>query len=88
MELNVLEKKKSRIVFELLGSDHTFCNALKQELWADDDVSVSAYNVSHPLTGVPKFVVESKGDVKDALKKAVKRLEKHNKDFVSAFGKL
>ena len=87
MELNVLEKKKGRVVFELLGSDHTFCNALKQELWNDDTVSVSAYNVSHPLTGVPKFVVEAK-DSADLLKKAVKRLEKRNKEFLTAFSKL
>ena len=88
MELQVLEQKKHRIVFELPGADHTFCNALKQELWTDGDVTVSTYNISHPLTGTPKFVVESKGDVTDALNKASKRLQKKNKEFLAAFKKL
>ena len=88
MELKVLERAKHRIVFELSGVDHTFCNALKNELWNDDQVSVSAYNISHPLVGVPTFVVESKGDVAEALKEASKRLQKRNKDFLAAFAKL
>lgn len=88
MELNVLEKSKHRVVFELSGVDHTFCNALKQELWNDKEVTVSAYNVSHPLVGVPKFIVESKGDAVAALSEASKRLQKRNKDFLSAFKKL
>lgn len=88
MELKVLEQKKHRTVFELPGADHTFCNALKQELWNDEQVTVSTYTVSHPLIGVPKFVIESKGDVSDALRDAAKRLQKRNKDFLTAFSKL
>ena len=88
MELQTLERKKHRGVFELRGVDHTFCNALKNELWNDDQVSVSAYNISHPLVGVPRFVVESKGDATEALKEASKRLQKRNKDFLAAFAKL
>lgn len=88
MELHVLERKKHRIVFELRGVDHTFCNALKSELWNDEQVTVSAYTIDHPLVGVPKFIVESKGEVADALKEASKRLQKRNKDFLTAFAKL
>ncbi|MDD9953113.1 MAG: DNA-directed RNA polymerase subunit L [Candidatus Woesearchaeota archaeon] len=87
MELTVLEEKKGRIVFELHDTDHTFCNALKQVLWEDSDVRVSAYNISHPLVGVPKFILESK-DVRAALKKAAKTLQKKNKEFLTAFKKL
>ena len=75
--------EKGRVVFKLRGADHTFCNALKEELWEDKDVSVSAYNIRHPLTGTPQFVVESSGDVTVALKKAVKRLQKRNKEFLT-----
>ena len=88
MELNVLESKKHRIVFELRGTDHTFCNALKQELWNDESVKVAAYNINHPLVGVPKFIVESTGDVKEALAGASQRLQKRNKEFLTAFQKL
>lgn len=87
MEITVLESKKHRIVFELRGVDHTFCNALKQELWNDETVKVSAYAISHSLVGVPKFVVESTGDVKEALSAASKRLQKRNKEFLAAFEK-
>ena len=38
MELNILEHTKKRLVFELKGADHTFCNLLKNELWQDKDV--------------------------------------------------
>jgi len=88
MELTVIESKKHRIVFELRGVDHTFCNALKQELWNDESVKVSAYNVNHPLVSVPKFIVESSGDVKEALSGAVGRLQKRNKEFLTAFQKI
>jgi DNA-directed RNA polymerase subunit L len=76
------------MVFELRGTDHTFCNALKQELWNDETVKVAAYNIAHPLVGVPKFIVESSGDVKEALLGASSRLQKRNKEFVAAFQKL
>jgi DNA-directed RNA polymerase subunit L len=85
MEFVVVEEKKHRIVFELRGTDHTFCNALKQELWNDETVKVAAYNIAHPLIGIPKFIVESSGDVREALGAASKRLQKRNKDFIGAF---
>jgi DNA-directed RNA polymerase subunit L len=88
MELNVLESKKHRIVFELRGVDHTFCNALKQELWNDESIKVAAYNINHPLVGVPKFIVESTNDAKAALLEASARLQKRNKEFLAAFQKL
>lgn len=88
MELNVLEENKHRIVFELRGADHTFCNALKQELWNDEKVKVAAYNINHPLVGVPKFIVESSSDAKESLAAASERLQKRNKDFLAAFKKL
>ncbi len=88
MELIILEQKKHRIVFELKGADHTFCNALKQELWNDEAVKVAAYNIAHHLVGNPKFIVESTGEVKDALLGASSRLQKRNKDFGAAFDKL
>ncbi len=88
MELNVLENKKNRIVVEIHGVDHTFCNALKQELWNDKNVTVSTYNISHPLVGVPKFIVESKSEAKTSLLDAVKRIQKKNKDFTASISKI
>jgi DNA-directed RNA polymerase subunit L len=43
MELKVIEKSKKRLVFDLVGADHTFSGALKKELWNDKsskDISI------------------------------------------------
>ncbi len=88
MELNVIEKKKGRLVFELPGTDHTFCNALKAELWNDKDVTAATYAVKHPLLPVPKFIIETKGDAVKALQGAVSRLQKKYKGFAAAFSSL
>jgi DNA-directed RNA polymerase subunit L len=86
MEIVVLEKSKKRMVFELQGMDNTFCNVLKKELQADDDVSIATYSVKHPLIGIPKFIIETKGTTpKAALLAAVERLQVKNKEFLTKF---
>lgn len=86
MEILVLEKTKKRLVFELRGSDNTFCNVLKKELQADEDVSIATYSVKHPLIGIPKFIIEIRGkSPKDALLAAVESLQSKNKEFLSKF---
>ena len=82
MEINVLEDKKKRFVFEVKGEGHTLCNALRNELWADKSVTVSAYNIAHPLVGIPKFIVETDGkDPKRSVKDAITRLKKQNAEL-------
>jgi len=78
MEVEILENTKTRISFELKGESHTFCNILKEEIWNDDSVRVSSYNINHPLVGFPHFIIETNGKKSaiDAVKDAVKRLEK------------
>jgi DNA-directed RNA polymerase subunit L len=81
MEIEFLEDTKYRVVFNLKGADHTFTNALKAELWNDTDIKISAYNIEHPLVGIPKVVVETfsgKKDVKKAIIAACDRLKKRN----------
>jgi len=83
MEINVLEDKPKRMVFEIKGEGHTLCNALREELWNDKSITVSAYNINHPLVGVPKFILETNGDKepKKALKDAISRLKKKNAEL-------
>ncbi len=83
MEVNILEDKKRRLVFELKGADHGFCNALKKELWNDEAVTLASYVIEHPLIGVPKFVIETntEREPKAALKKALERLKKQAESF-------
>jgi len=86
MEVNILENLKKRAVFEVTGIDATLCNCIRNELWSVKGVKVAGYHVSHPLIGIPKFIVETDGKVaplkafKDAIKKAKKGFDKLSKD--------
>jgi DNA-directed RNA polymerase subunit L len=89
MELKVIENTKKRLVFDLVGCDHTFSGALKKELWNDKSIKVAAYNVEHPLIGIPRFIVEADDkDPQKVLLDAVKRLEKKNESFTESFKKI
>ena len=88
MEMNIIEESKNNLIFELIGEDHTFSNALRDELWNDKDVKVAAYNIKHPLISAPRFILEtSKNDPKKTLKEAVKRIKKRNDEFLKLFNK-
>jgi DNA-directed RNA polymerase subunit L len=77
MEIKIIEETKNKIVFEIKGEDHTFSNILRKELWNDNHVKAAAYNIDHPLTGIPCFILQTDGeDPKKVLKAAVKRIEK------------
>ena len=87
MELNVLEDSPKNFIAEFKGADHTLCNALKTELWNNKHVKVATYSISHPLVGVPKFIVETDGEVKprkalaDAASKLAETAAKLKKEF-------
>jgi DNA-directed RNA polymerase subunit L len=89
MEFNVLEESKSKLVFELKGETHTFCNALKHELLQLKGIVTATYKIDHPLVGVPKFLVETKAiEPRKALKDALKALKKKAEEFKKEAGKL
>lgn len=87
MEIEVVEEKKNRLVFEIGGMGHTYLNILKNELWNDSHVKVATYNIKHPQASKPKFILETDGDEgpRNALNSAVGRLkrlsEKAKKDI-------
>ena len=88
MEFIVKEESKNKIVFELKGETHTFCNALKHELQSTKGVNVAVYKIDHPLVGVPQFLVETSGveprkAIKDALKALKKKAESFKKEVSS-----
>jgi len=88
MEIKILNGDKNRIEFEVIGEDHTLCNAVRNELWNQDNVTVSAYNIKHPLISNPVMLVEvSKGDPKTALNSAVSSLKKQIKELKDIFSK-
>jgi len=83
MEMDVLEDKKSRFIFEIEGMGHTYLNILKNELWNDNHVKIATYVIKHPQIGKPKFILETDGDEspKAALTSAVGRLKKLSEKF-------
>lgn len=85
MEINIIEEKKNRLVFDVKGMTHTFSNILKEELWNNDKVKIASYAVKHPLIGIPKFIVETDGSeprkvLSDAAQKLKKKFERFEKD--------
>lgn len=89
MEIKVLEAKKNRLKLELVGKTHTFANVLSKELWNDKDIAVAGYTLAHPMVGHARLVIEThKGDAKTALKDALARLRKKNKEFEALVKKL
>lgn len=82
MEFKVLEESKNKLIFELKGETHTFCNLLKKELQEIKGIEIVTYKVSHPLVGVPKFHLETKSlEPRKAIKEALKNLKKKVDDF-------
>ena len=82
MEFTVIEESKNKLVFELKGETHTFCNVLKEELLNAKGVTVCSYRIDHPLIGIPRFVLETKGaEPRKALKEALSSLKKKAEAF-------
>lgn len=89
MEFKVREESKSKLVFELPGETHTFCNALKSELLQVKGITLCTYRIDHPLTGIPRFLLETKGiEPRKALREALKSLKKKAEEFKKEVGKL
>ncbi|MAG60194.1 DNA-directed RNA polymerase subunit L [archaeon] len=89
MKLTVVEETKTKMVFSIEGETHTFCNLLKEEIRNVKGVEISVYKIDHPLVGVPKFQVETKGvEPRKAVKEALKSIQKMSKDFAKQAAKL
>lgn len=89
MELRVIEKGKNLLRVGIVGEDHTFCNALRKELWNDGDVAFAGYKIEHGLVDNPVLVLQTKTkSPKTVLDGAVKRLKANNKKLKTLFNKL
>jgi len=89
MEFNVVEESKNKLVFELKGETHTFCNFLKDALQELKGVETASYKIDHPLIGVPTFILETKGtEPRKALKEALKVVKKKAEEFAKEVKKL
>jgi DNA-directed RNA polymerase subunit L len=91
MEIEIINKTKTYLKFELKGIDHSFCNILKKQLNLIPDVLTATYRVDHPLTKKIIFIIEGrkgKTSVMTCLKKAIKELKETNKEAKKAFKKI
>lgn len=84
MKVKVLEESKKRMLIKIEGQDHTFCNALKDELYNDKHVDAASYMIEHPLKKIPKLVVETDGSEtpRQAFVAAAQRLIKTSNRFL------
>jgi DNA-directed RNA polymerase subunit L len=87
MELKVVEETKKRLILQVKGVGHAFCNALIDQLWADERVDIASYAIRHPLIGIPEMMVEVKSgeDARKVLVDAAKHLEKSNEKLKKQF---
>jgi len=77
MEINIVEEKKNKLIFEITGTGHTISNVLRKELNNDEHVKAAAYTIDHPLIEKPRFILETDGaDPKKTLIAAAKKIQK------------
>lgn len=90
MRVKILKKTPNELKLEIEGSEHAFCNLLQKRLLEGENVDLAGYDIPHPLVSNSIFSVRTKGNVKpeEALRKAVKRTLKLNKDFRKEFERI
>ena len=88
MNIKVLEEKKNKIIVEVDGVGHGFCNMLVKELWNDTNIKFAGYHIEHPLIGKAKIIVESKKDARKAIYDAIKGINKSANVFKKEFVKI
>ena len=83
MKVNIVEEKKSKIVFEVEGLGHTFINIMKNEMWNDEHVKIATYSIRHPVISKPRVIVEtdSEESARAAVTSAIGRLKKTSEKF-------
>ena len=88
MELKVVSNKDKTLILETVEETVTLSNALRGELWADENVSEAATIKEHPYLENPKILVKTtRGKPETALDKAADRLIKQSEEFADKFQK-
>jgi len=83
MKVKILKKTPNELKIEVQDIGHTLCNLLQKRLLEDENVDLAGYDIPHPLASNAIIYIRTKNKVKpeEALKKAVKRTLKMNKEF-------
>ncbi|MFH1850050.1 MAG: DNA-directed RNA polymerase subunit L [archaeon] len=87
MEIKIQEESGRRLEAEFIGSGHTICNALSEQLQCEKDVESAGYTINHPLVGEPLIVVDTNGkrSPKAVILSSLGKLKKMNDKFRKEF---
>ena len=86
MEIKILKDEKDELQVEFSEIDEGFLNLIKNAVWQQSGVEFAGFNIDHPETGKPIFIIKSKGKkTKDiwnsALESVSEELEKFGKEL-------
>jgi DNA-directed RNA polymerase subunit L len=88
MELIKIKGDEKSALIEVKEETFTLTSALEEQLWEDKNVSEAASFREHPYLSEPKIWIKvKKGDVKEALEKAIEDLIETTKEFREKFKK-
>lgn len=89
MKIKILKRASKELKMEVEGEGHTFSNVLQKALLEDGAIEIAGYNLPHPLVSSPIIYVRTKGRQRPetAIRNAVKKLRKQNKEFRTSFKK-
>jgi DNA-directed RNA polymerase subunit L len=88
MELVKIKGDEKSALIEVKEETFTLTSALEEQLWEDKNVSEAASFREHPYLSEPKIWVKVKrGNVKEALEKAIEDLIEITKEFKEKFKK-
>ncbi len=78
MDVQVVEKSDTKLVFKLEGEDHTLANLIVGYLKRTNGIKRAFYDIPHPLTGVPIITILTDGSISpvEALENALKSISK------------
>lgn len=86
MNINIIKREKNELEIEM--DNLTVAELLRNELWEDDGVELSAWRRENPSKD-PILVIKTKGkDAKKALFDAIARIEDKNKEIIKEFKKV
>lgn len=60
MQFEVLKDEKNELRVQFESIDQGFLNLIKEAVWQQSGVDIAGFNVDHPETGKPIFVIKSK----------------------------
>jgi DNA-directed RNA polymerase subunit L len=88
MELIKIKGDEKSALIEVKEETFTLTSALEEQLWEDKNVSEAASFREHPYLSEPKIWIKvKKGNVKEALEKAIEDLIETTKEFREKFKK-